>query len=150
MGQETMGKKEREQKKRKKQKEKEERRNERAANNSKGKGIEDMMAYIDENGNISDTPPDPTRKKKEIDTETIQLGAAKREPEDPAERIREGIVSFFNDAKGYGFIADTRSGQNVFVHANNLSEPIKDRDKVTFEIERGAKGPVAVRVKKIK
>jgi cold shock CspA family protein len=149
MGQETMGKKEREQKKRKKQKEKSERKNERAANNNKGKGLDSMIAYIDENGNISDTPPDP-KKRKEIETDQIQLGAAKREPVDPADLIREGSVSFFNDAKGYGFITDIKTRQNIFVHASNLTEMIKERDKVTFEIESGPKGPVAVRVKKIK
>lgn len=150
MGQETMGKKEREQKKRKNQKDKAERKKERESNNSKGKGLDDMMAYIDENGNISDTPPDPTRKRKEIDTDSIQLGAAKREPVDPAELIRNGTVSFFNDAKGYGFITDNATRQNIFVHANNLTEVIKDRDKVQFEIENGPKGPVAVKVVKLK
>jgi cold shock CspA family protein len=150
MGQETMGKKEREQKKKKKAKDKAERKNDRDANNSKGKGLDDMMVYLDENGNFTDTPPDPLRKKKEVDVDQIQLGAAKREPVDPAELIRNGIVSFFNDAKGYGFITDTATRQNVFVHANELSEPIKDRDKVTFEMGHGPKGPVAIRVKKVK
>jgi cold shock CspA family protein len=149
MGQETMGKKEREQKKKKNKKEKEERKKERDANSSKGKGMDDMMAYIDENGNLSDTPPDPNRKKREIDTEQIQLGAAKREPEDEVGAIRTGIVSFFNETKGYGFIVDSVNRQNVFVHVNNLTEAIKEGNKVTYEVERGAKGPVAVRVKKI-
>jgi cold shock CspA family protein len=150
MGQETMGKKDREQKKKKKAKEKAERKSEREANNSKGKSLDEMMVYLDENGNFTNTPPDPNKKKKEIDLENIQLGAAKREPVDPAELIRNGVVSFFNDAKGYGFITDTATRQNVFVHANELSEPIKDRDKVTFEIGHGAKGPIAMRVKKVK
>ncbi|MBL7718666.1 MAG: cold shock domain-containing protein [Flavipsychrobacter sp.] len=149
MGQETMGKKDREQKKKKNQKEKAERKKEREANNSKGKGLDSMMAYIDENGNITDTPPDPSRKK-EIELDQIQLGAAARLPEDPADLIRTGTVSFFNDAKGYGFITDSVTRQNIFVHANGLTEPIKDRDRVTFEIGSGPKGPVAQKVKKVK
>jgi cold shock CspA family protein len=150
MGQETMGKKEREQKKKKKAKEKAERKSEREANNSKGKSLDDMMVYLDENGNFSNTPPDPNKKKKEVDLENIQLGAAKREPENPEDRIKNGVVSFFNDAKGYGFITDTATRQNIFVHANELSEPIKDRDKVTFEMGNGPKGPIAQKVKKVK
>jgi cold shock CspA family protein len=149
MGQDSMGKKEREEKRKKALKEKEERKKERAANSNKGKGLDDMMAYIDEYGNITDTPPDPT-KKIEIDLEQIQLGAAKREPDDPVDKIREGIVSFFNEAKGYGFINDLKTKQSVFVHVNGLTEPIKERDKVSFETEMGAKGPVAIKVKKIK
>ena len=148
MGQETMGKKEREQRKRKNKKEKEERKKEREANNNKGKGLDDMMAYLDENGNIVDTPPDPKSKKKEISLDSIQLGAATREPEDPADLIRTGNVAFFNEAKGYGFISDAQSRQNIFVHASDLLEPIKDGNRVTFEIGNGPKGPVAKKVKK--
>lgn len=148
MGQETMGKKDREKKKNKKKQDKEEKKMERKANNNKGKGLDDMMAYIDENGNLSSTPPDP-RKKKEINLEDVQLGAAKVEPIDESEIIRTGVVKFFNDEKGYGFINDLKTQESVFVHINQLSEPLKERDKVTFEIEKGLKGPTAVRVKKV-
>ena len=108
-----------------------------------------MIAYVDEDGNISSTPPDP-RKRREIDLDSIQTGAAKREPVDPADLIRSGVVTFFNEAKGYGFITDLKSQQNVFVHVNQLSEAVKERDKVTFEIEMGPKGANAVSVKKTK
>ncbi len=148
MGQETMGKKEKEKKKAKNKRDKEERKEERKANNNKGKGLDAMMAYVDEDGNLSDTPPDP-KKKKEINVDTIQLGAAKREPIDPADLIRSGVVTFFNDAKGFGFITDLKSQESVFVHINQVSEPIKERDKVTFEIEMGPKGSNAVKVKKM-
>lgn len=145
--QETFGKKEREKNKANKRKEKAERNEERKANSGKGKSLEDMMAYIDEYGNIVDTPPDPSRKI-EIKLEDIQLGAASREI-DPAEITRTGVIKFFNTEKGYGFINDLKSQESVFVHINQLSEPVKERDKVTFEIEPGPKGPTAVRVKKI-
>lgn len=147
MGQETQGKKEKEKKKQKARQAKEEKKEERKANNNKGKGLEDMLAYIDENGNLSSTPPDPA-KMKEMNFEDIQLGAAKVIPVDPADLIRKGVVKFFNTDKGYGFINDLKSQDSVFVHINQLTEPIKEGDKVTFEVERGPKGPNAVRVKK--
>jgi cold shock CspA family protein len=147
MGQETMGKKEKEKKKQKNKRDKEERKEHRKANNNKGKGLEAMMAYVDENGDLSATPPDP-RKKKVVNPETIQLGATKREPIDPAELIRKGVVTFFNAAKGYGFITDLGSQESVFVHVNQLTESIQEKDKVTFEIEMGPKGASAANVKK--
>lgn len=147
MGQETMGKKEKEKKKQKIRQEKEEKREERKLNNNKGKGLDAMMAYVDDDGNITSTPPDP-RKKKVIDPDTIQIGVAKQAPPDPADLIRSGIVTFFNTAKGYGFITDLKSQANVFVHINNISEAIQERDKVTFEIEMGPKGANAINVKK--
>lgn len=149
MGQETMGKKDREKKKKQKKKDKAEKKLERQENNSKGKGLDDMMAYIDENGNLSETPPDP-RKMKEMKVEDIQLGAAPIIPTDPADLIRKGVVKFFNHDKGYGFINDLQSQDSVFVHVNELSEPIAEQDKVTFEVEKGLKGLQAVRVKKDK
>lgn len=147
MGQETMGKKEREKKKRLKKQRKAEDKQERQQNNNKGKKLDDMMVYLDENGNLSDTPPDPT-KMKEMNLEDIQLGAAPVEVIDPADLIRKGVVKFFNEEKGYGFINDLKSQESIFVHINNSNEPLKERDKVTFETEQGAKGLVAVNVKK--
>ncbi|GAB2963213.1 cold shock domain-containing protein [Hymenobacter coalescens] len=144
--QETFGKKENEKKKQRKRKDKEEKREERQANAKKGQSLEDMLAYVDENGNISATPPDP-KKKKEIKTEDIQLGAHKREEMDPLEAIRTGTVTFFNESKGYGFIKDQQSQESVFVHANGLTTKIKEGDKVTFEVEMSHKGPNAVSVK---
>lgn len=145
--QETAGKKEKEKKKAQKKKEKVERAEERKANSSKGKSLDDMMAYVDDDGNITSTPPDP-RKKKVINHEDIQIGVAKR-IEEVRETVRNGVVTFFNDAKGYGFINDLQSQESVFVHINQLSEPIKEKDKVTFETEQGAKGLNAIKVKKV-
>jgi cold shock CspA family protein len=56
-------------------------------------------------------------------------------------------VTFFNNEKGFGFIKDMQSQQSLFVHANNLTSPIKENDKVSFEIEMGQRGPMAVNVK---
>ena len=145
--QETIGKKEKEKKKAKNKQDKAERKQERQANNSKGKSLDDMMAYIDENGNISSTPPDP-KKKKEINHEDIDLTPGKR-IEEPGEVERTGVVTFFNGEKGYGFIADAKSKQSVFVHINQVSFPIAEKDKVSFEVEMGPKGLSAIKVKKI-
>jgi len=143
---ESFAKKELAKKKAKEKKDKAERMKERKANTSKGKSLEDMMAYLDENGNITSTPPDG-RKPREINLEDIQLGAAPIVREDP---ICTGVVAFFNTEKGYGFITDDRTRDNVFVHSNQLSQPIKERDRVSFEKERTPKGYSAINVKVVK
>lgn len=148
--QETSNKKEKEKKKLKKKQEKELKKKERKANSEKGKSFEDMLAYVDEDGNLTTTPPDPSRKKKEIKTEDIQLGATKREDVEPMDVIRKGTVTFFNDSKGYGFIKDHETQESVFVHINGLEDDVKENDKVTFETEMGQKGLNAVKVKLIK
>lgn len=142
---ETFSKKEKEKKRLKKAKDKQEKAEERKSNSSKGKSLEDMMAYVDEFGNISSTPPDPSRKLK-VNSEDIQIGIPRQE-DIVLDVVRTGIVTLFNEAKGYGFIRDSQTQESIFVHVNNLTEPIKENNKVTFEVEPGAKGPVAVKVK---
>jgi cold shock CspA family protein len=143
----TWNKKEREKQKQKDRQEKEARKKERKDNAQSGKSLDQMMAYIDENGNITDTPPDPA-KRREVNVEDIVIGVPKQAPIDPADLIRTGVVTFFNDAKGYGFIRDLQTQESVFVHINSLQEQVKENMKVTFEVEMGPKGPAAVRVKK--
>ncbi|HEY8659169.1 MAG TPA: cold shock domain-containing protein [Hanamia sp.] len=143
---ETWNKKEREKKKRQDKKEKAEKKQERKENSKNDNNPESMYAYLDENGNLSSKPPDP-RKKIIINVEDIEIGVPKHEPDNPEDLIRKGIVSFFNDSKGYGFIKDQETQESIFVHANSLSEPIKENNKVTFEIEMGPKGANAVNVK---
>jgi len=145
--QETFSKKEKEKKRLKQRQEKEEKMEDRKANAKKGKSLDEMMAYIDENGNISSTPPDP-RKKKTFKQEDMQIGVPKQEAGLEEDAIRTGVVSFFNDAKGFGFIKDLKSQESIFVHINQLQEPIKENDKVIFEVEMGPKGLNAVNVKK--
>ena len=142
---ETFNKKEREKKRQKKSQDKNQKAQDRKANATKGKSLDEMMAYIDEYGNITSTPPDPSRKLK-VNSQDIQIAVPKQETivEDI---VRTGIVAFFNEAKGYGFIKDMQTQESIFVHANALSEPIKENNKVTFEVEPGQKGPTAVRVK---
>ena len=144
--QETWNKKEREKKKQKSRQDKQERKQERKENAKDGKSFDDMLAYIDENGNLSSTPPDPGKMKK-IKLEDIQIGVPKHVAPDPADLIRRGKVTFFNESKGYGFIKDQQTQESIFVHANGLLNQIKENSKVTFEIEMGPKGPGAVNVK---
>jgi len=145
--QETFGKKEKQKKKLKERQDKKDKMEERKANAKKGKSLDEMMAYLDENGNITSTPPDPNRRIV-FKAEDMQIGVPKQLPPDPEEAFRTGVVTFFNDDKGFGFINDLRTQERVFVHVNQLSEPIRENDKVRFEVEMGPKGPSALRVKK--
>lgn len=60
--------------------------------------------------------------------------------------MKEGTVKFFNNAKGFGFITVKDSEEEIFVHSTNLIDNIKENDLVTFDVEKGDKGPNAVRV----
>lgn len=143
--QETFNKKEKEKKRQKKKEEKQKRKEERKAN-SEGGGLDNMIAYVDEYGNITDVPPDQQQKTK-IKAEDIELGVPKREVIEEG-AVRNGKVSFFNDSKGYGFIKDLDNQESYFVHINGLMEEVSEGDKVSFELERGQKGMNAVKVKK--
>ena len=142
---ETFSKKEKEKLKAKKKKEKLIRSEERKSN-SGGGGLDSMMAYVDELGRIVDAPVDPSTRI-EIDAENIEIGIPRREERDEDEASDSGTVIFFNDSKGYGFIKDKASGENIFVHAINLSAPIAERDEVKFDKSRGQKGWEALNVK---
>jgi len=143
---ETWNKKEREKKLKQQKKEKAEKKKERKEN-EKPRSFDEMMAYVDENGNLSATPPDP-RKMKKIRAEDIEIGVPKQQPVDPADLIRTGIVTHFNDSKGYGFIRDSVTQESVFVHVNSIRDEIGEGSKVIFEVEMGPKGANAVNVKK--
>ncbi|MBN2487029.1 MAG: cold shock domain-containing protein [Bacteroidales bacterium] len=146
--QETFNKKEVRNKKEKKRKDKEQKRQARKENDKKS-SFDDMIAYVDEYGQITSTPPDPDKKSK-IKAEDIELGVPKRDTEDGANTVRKGIVSFFNHDKGFGFIRDISTQESIFVHINNTEEPIKEDNKVSFEVEKGPKGLTALKVKLIK
>jgi cold shock CspA family protein len=145
---ETYSKKENQKKKLKKRLDKQEKKEERKDSSSKGMGFENMIAYVDEYGNLSSTPPDPVRKKEEVDQDKMYIDHPElREKNQDAEK--KGTVTFFNESKGYGFIKETRTQDSYFVHSNSLNEPIKENDKVTFSTERTPKGLAAVNVRKI-
>lgn len=143
--QETFNKKEVRNKKEKKRKDKENKRLARKENEKKS-GLDDMIAYVDEFGRITDTPPDPD-KKQEVDPNDIEISVSKSDPADKADNFRRGKVEFFNESKGFGFIRDMETRQSVFVHVNNVLEPIKENNLVIFELGKGPKGPIALQVK---
>ena len=121
---------------------------ERKANPGSG-NFDDMIAYVDENGNISSTPPDPTKKKKVI-AENIALGVPTREEADENDGMRIGTVSFFDTSKGYGFIKCQDSQESIFTHINGHLEEIKEGNRVSFKTEKGPKGLNAIEVKQAK
>ncbi len=145
--QETFNKKEADKKRAKKKQEKEQKKEDRKER-AKDSNNEFVLAYVDENGNISNTPPDPKRMIK-VREEDIQLGVPKHDAVQVG-AVRSGIVTFFNDSKGYGFIKDVNSQESIFVHLNGLVDQIKENNKVSFEVEMGQKGLNAINVKLVK
>lgn len=144
--QQSWQKKEREKKKQKDRQDKADKKTERRAGGTGSKSLEDMMAYVDEFGNIVDSPPDP-RQKTEVNLEDIVIGVPKYEAGSEADTLRTGVVSFFNQAKGFGFIRDLQTQESIFVHINDVSGPISENNRVTFETAKGKKGLNAVNVK---
>ena len=144
--QETFSKKEKEKKRLKKRQEKLAKREERKANPKKT--FEEMIAYVDEDGNLTDTPPDLTKKKKPIKAEDIELGIPSRVDE-PMDTQKLGKIDFYNTEKGFGFIKENSTNEKYFFHVSSLSAEITENDSVSFELEKGPKGLNAVKVNKV-
>ncbi|VAW12717.1 hypothetical protein MNBD_BACTEROID01-1337, partial [hydrothermal vent metagenome] len=83
-------------------------------------------------------------------TEDIKISIPKNDPTQDLDPVRKGIVSFFNESKGFGFIKDSETQERIFVHVNNVLEEIKEDNVVSFEIIMGQKGPTATQVKLLK
>lgn len=138
----SFNKKDREKKRQKRKKEKEERKKQR-----KEDGVKPLeFMYVDENGNLTASPPDLS-KKTEIDVEDIDVSTPKGGNKSTNSFERKGFVKFFNQEKGYGFIVDSDSDESYFVHIDNVQGQLADKDRVSFEIGKGHKGPVAINVK---
>ena len=142
---EYFSKRDREKKKQQARKEKEEKKRERKENARVGNSFSDMIAYVDENGNLTSTPQDPSRRR-EVNIEDIQISSPKAEDRNSADQFEAGVVTYYNDEKGYGFIRDSKTKQSVFVHHKQLSGPVGINDKVQFLIVKGMKGPEAIEV----
>lgn len=145
--QQTFHKKEIERKKLQTRKEKEQRRQEQKANAKEGKSLEDMLAYVDENGNITSTPPDPT-KRRQVNESEIELGSRNRGGATPR-GVQQGVVNFFNTSKGFGFIVGEQAGDRIFFHTSETDFAVKEGDRVGFEVQYGPKGATAVNVHKV-
>jgi hypothetical protein len=118
--QQTYSKSEKEKKRLKKREEKQKKKEARKLESKEnGPGIQ--FAYVDHDGNLTDTPPDPSKKIK-IDASTIEIGVPKRDDSDIEEfdPVRNGKVSFFDTSKGFGFIIDTESQEKYFTHVSGL------------------------------
>ncbi len=63
--------------------------------------------------------------------------------------MQEGVVKFFNETKGFGFITPNDGGREIFVHTSGLIDRIRENDEVSFEVQQGQKGLNAVNVKLI-
>ena len=110
----------------------------------KANSLYDMIAYVDENGMITSTPPTENIKKEEIKQEEIVISTPKKEKEIPT--VMKGRVEFFNTSKGFGFIKDLSGTEKYFFHVNNVMADISENDIVTFDLERGVKGMNAVNI----
>ncbi|NLX81134.1 MAG: cold shock domain-containing protein [Proteiniphilum sp.] len=141
----SFNKRELEKNKQKKREEKRKRREERK--NNPTDTFEDMIAYVDEFGVISSTPPEP-REKEDIEIEDIEISTPKME-EQEVETDMKGTVDFFNHGKGFGFIKRSGKNDSYFFHISNAPEDIEEGNQVTFELERGDRGLNAVNIKKI-
>ena len=60
--------------------------------------------------------------------------------------MQSGTIKFFNETKGFGFVVDTNSGEEIFVHVSGLVDKVREGDSVTFETQQGKKGLNAVNV----
>lgn len=63
--------------------------------------------------------------------------------------MKEGIVKFFNNDKGFGFITDNETKEDIFVHSSGLIDEIRENDQVKFDTQPGKKGLNAVDVEVI-
>ena len=140
----SFSKKEREKKKAQRKKEKAMRKEERKSEGSKP----EQIMYVDFNGNFTPNKPEYMDDEDQVELEDILISTPKKEELEDEDGLRHGVVKFFNDEKGYGFIIDPNTNESFFVHADNLKEEITDRDKVAFEVGKGEKGPVALNVVK--
>ncbi|MFO7978031.1 MAG: cold shock domain-containing protein [Bacteroidales bacterium] len=62
--------------------------------------------------------------------------------------METGIIKFFNEKKGYGFIVDDKSEKDVFVHHTGLVDIVTNNDKVSYEISEDERGKKAINVRK--
>lgn len=144
--QESFSKREKEKKRQKKKEEKAKRKEER-----KGEDTFQEFTYVDKFGNFHDSPPE-VDPDEEVIAEDIIIGIPKKEEgEEEDKHSKIGVVTFFNEEKGYGFIKVEGGAESIFTHINGHVDAIKQNDRVKFQVEMSQKGPSAfdVRLKPI-
>lgn len=139
----SYNKRELEKKREQKRKEKLKRKEERKAN-SGGSSLDDMIAYVDANGVITDEAPDPDQKREEVSLEDIAVSVPKKE--DIEEEPLVGRVEHFKTDKGFGFIKDLASGDKFFFHITDAYPYIQEGATVSYELKRGQRGMNAVNI----
>ncbi|MFT5215698.1 MAG: cold shock CspA family protein [Glaciecola sp.] len=149
--QQTYNKSEKEKKRLKKREDKKKKMEARRLEKEAGGNEGIQFAYVDHNGNLTDTPPDPSMKVK-VDATSIEVSIPKTLEGDREEVsfVKTGKVSFYDTSKGFGFIIDMDSQEKYFTHVSGLIDSIAENDKVSFELEKGMKGMNAVKVTLIK
>lgn len=135
----SFSKKEHSKKKAQKLNEKAQRREERKSNNNKGKSLEDMLVYVDQYGNLTDVHPDDQKEDQPAYIREAETGSS-------IDKEYTGVVSYYSD-KGYGFITQDNSKDNLFVHSSDLSGTLSQGDKVSFKKQKTTKGLRALDVK---
>ena len=138
----SFNKKELEKKRAQKRKEKKKRKEERKANSGNG-SLDEMIAYVDENGVITDEMPDPEKKQK-VDVKDIEVSTPKKQEQEDV--VLKGRVEHFKEDKGYGFIKDIASTEKYFFHITDAFPQIAEGDVVSFELVKGNRGLNAVKI----
>lgn len=136
---ESFSKKENSKKRAKKRQDKIIRREDRKINNNKGKSLDDMIVYVDVNGNFTSIPP-------HLQNRADDLARVKRPHNDATvntDTVFTGIVTYFNE-KGFGFITEDKTRKNVFFHHGQLKNPVNKNDKVNYKKESTLKGDRAI------
>ncbi len=142
-GSQSFGKRENEKKKQARRLEKQ--RNKEARRAEGTSSFDQMIAWVDEHGNLTNVPPEErARKAEEIKLEDIAISTPKRE-EVEQEPLR-GRVEYFNESKGYGFIRDLTTSEKYFFHISAAPAGIAEGKTVTFELERSARGMNATQI----
>ena len=130
-------------KKVKKKEEKRLQREDRKTNNNKGKSLEDMIAYVDINGNLTDVPPHLQNREEDLQNRKENPNEAI----DPA-KIFNGIINSLNE-QGFGLKKKKKSNDSIFFHQSQLKQEVKKYDKVTYKKEVSEKGYRAIDINKL-
>jgi len=139
----TFNKKEVRNKQLKKRKDKEKKRVERKETDKRS-GFENMLAWVDENGNICSSPPDKSNKE-EVKLEDIEISVPKGGSVKTSLKFR-GKLNNYDSTKGFGFITCSNLDNSVFIHSNDCQCELTVGCKVEFETEMGPKGLKAINV----
>lgn len=139
---ESYTKKEYTKKKIKKLQDKHSRREDRKGNNNRGKSLDEMIVYVDVNGHFTQVPPHLQNRDED-------LAKAKKMQEMVAGADADftGIITYLSE-KGFGFITEDKTGENIFFHVGQTIHTVEKHNKVTYKKELTPKGYQAVEVKK--